>query len=104
MVFASLEFLLLFFPLFLIAYAVSPSKARNTVLLGASWVFYGWWSPIFLLMLIGLTWLTWVGANATMAAWLYEQNGRRVNRAITVSSCNAVMCAAIATAVAWFRF
>ena len=51
-----------------------------------------------------LTWLTWVGANATMAAWLYEQNGRRVNRAITVSSCNAVMCAAIATAVAWFRF
>ena len=64
MVFASLEFLLLFFPLFLIAYAVSPSKARNTVLLGASWVFYGWWSPIFLLMLIGLTWLTWVGGLA----------------------------------------
>lgn len=51
-----------------------------------------------------VTWLTWVGANATMAAWLYEQNGRRVNRAITVSSRNAVMCAAIATAVAWFRF
>lgn len=44
MVFASLEFLLLFFPLFLIAYAVSPYKARNTVLLGASWVFYGWWA------------------------------------------------------------
>ena len=64
MVFASLEFLLLFFPLFLIAYAVSPYKARNTVLLGASWVFYGWWSPIFLLMLIGLTWLTWVGGLA----------------------------------------
>ena len=35
-----------------------------------------------------LTWLTWVGANATMAAWLYEHNGRRLNRAIAVNACN----------------
>jgi hypothetical protein len=26
-----------------------------------------------------LTWVTWVGANATMAAWLYEHNGRHLN-------------------------
>lgn len=38
------------------------------------------------------TWLTWAGANATMAAWLYEQNGRRVNRAVAVNACNASMC------------
>ena len=31
MVFASLEFLLLFFPLFLIAYALSPQAGRNAV-------------------------------------------------------------------------
>ena len=40
------------------------------------------------------TWLTWAGANATMAAWLYEQNSRKVTRAVVVNSCNAVMCLA----------
>ena len=38
------------------------------------------------------TWITWAGANATMAAWLYEQNGQRTNRAIAVNLGNAVMC------------
>lgn len=41
-----------------------------------------------------LTWLTWVGANATMAAWLYEHNGRRLNKAIAINLCNAAMCSA----------
>jgi hypothetical protein len=41
-----------------------------------------------------VTWLTWFGANATMAAWLYEQNERRVNRAVTVNIGNAAMCLA----------
>jgi hypothetical protein len=40
------------------------------------------------------TWLTWAGANATMAAWLYEQNSRRLTRAVAVNACNAVMCLA----------
>ena len=38
------------------------------------------------------TWITWAGANATMAAWLYEHNGHRANRAIAVNLCNAAMC------------
>ena len=38
------------------------------------------------------TWLTWAGANATMAAWLYEHNERRANRAVAVNACNAAMC------------
>lgn len=61
MVFASLEFLLLFFPLFLLAYAATPAGGRNATLMVGSWIFYGWWSPPFLLMLIGLTALTWAG-------------------------------------------
>jgi len=40
------------------------------------------------------TWLTWAGANTTMALWLYEQNSRRVTRAVAVNTCNAVICAA----------
>lgn len=38
------------------------------------------------------TWLTWLGANATMAAWLYEQNAHRVDRAVLVNVGNAFMC------------
>ncbi len=40
------------------------------------------------------TWCTWLGANATMAAWLYEHNGQRMNRAVAVNIGNATMCAA----------
>jgi hypothetical protein len=39
-----------------------------------------------------LTWLTWFGANLTMAAFLYEQAGRRCNRIIGLNVCNAGMC------------
>lgn len=38
------------------------------------------------------TWVTWLGANATMAAWLYEHNQRRCNRAVVVNAGNASMC------------
>lgn len=55
MVFASVEFLTLFLPLFFIAYLATPGSGRNLVLLLASWIFYAWWKPIFLLLLIGVT-------------------------------------------------
>jgi hypothetical protein len=50
-----------------------------------------------------LTWLTWVGANATMAAWLYEHNGRRLNRAILVNFCNSLMCLATSILIVAYR-
>jgi len=68
MVFASLEFLLLFFPLFLIAYALTPKDLRNGRLLIGSWIFYGWSSPPYLLMLIAITALTWAGGLVLQAA------------------------------------
>ena len=49
------------------------------------------------------TWGTWLGANLTMAAWLYEQNGGHVNRAVIVNSCNAVMCGLLLAVIAWHR-
>ncbi|WP_418317170.1 hypothetical protein [Piscinibacter sakaiensis] len=42
-----------------------------------------------------LTWITWLGSNLTMAAWLYEQGGRRLGRAVLVNLSNATMCALI---------
>ncbi|MGK0673789.1 MAG: MBOAT family protein [Halothiobacillaceae bacterium] len=59
MVFASLEFLTLFFPLFLLAYALSPAAWRNLTLLIFSWIFYAWWSPSFLWILVGVTLVAW---------------------------------------------
>ncbi len=39
-----------------------------------------------------LTWLGWMGANLTMAAWLHEQNGGRFDWAVAVNAANTVMC------------
>jgi hypothetical protein len=48
------------------------------------------------------TWLTWLGANATMAAWLYEKDGQRTSGPVWVNGANAVMCAlAVALIVAY---
>ncbi len=49
------------------------------------------------------TWLTFLGGNATMAAWLWEHNGQRCNRAIVVSAGNALMCLGIVGVIAWTR-
>lgn len=49
------------------------------------------------------TWLTWFGANLTMAAWLYEQDGQRVSRVTLVSLANAVMCLSTVALIVWYR-
>lgn len=49
------------------------------------------------------TWCIWLGANATMAAWLYEENGQRMGRAVIVNLGNATMCAATVVLIAVHR-
>ena len=49
------------------------------------------------------TWCIWLGANSTMAGWLYEHNGRRLSRAIAVNLVNAAMCAATVVLIASHR-
>lgn len=61
MVFASLEFLMVFLPAFLLAYTASPAAWRNVVLLIGSWLFYGWLSPLFLALHMLLTVVAWIG-------------------------------------------
>ena len=51
-----------------------------------------------------LTWLNWMGANATMAAWLYEHNGHRFDRTVLINVSNAAMCGLTVALIAWFRF
>jgi hypothetical protein len=50
-----------------------------------------------------LTWLSWTGANLTMAAWLFEQSGQRVNRAVGVNIGNALMCLLTTAVIVWQR-
>lgn len=50
-----------------------------------------------------LTWGLWVGANLTMAGWLFEHQGRRWNRAVAVNLVNASMCASTFLAIAALR-
>lgn len=64
MVFASLEFLTLFLPAFLFAYAATPARYRNAVLMFSSWIFYGWWSPLLLTLFIALILVGWIGGMA----------------------------------------
>jgi hypothetical protein len=49
------------------------------------------------------TWLTFLGANVTMAMWLHRGNGGRFDRAVLLNSVNAVICAAICMLIAWTR-
>lgn len=49
------------------------------------------------------TWLTWLGANVTMAAWLHEQNGQRADRAVIVNVSNACMCLATVAVIVAYR-
>jgi hypothetical protein len=49
------------------------------------------------------TWVTWIGANASMAAWLFENNGQRFDSASAVSAGNALMCALTCLAIVYYR-
>ena len=73
MLFQSQGFILLFLPVAVAAYyAVAQwPAARQTVLIIASLVFYGWWDIRFIPLLLGQ-----IGASWLMSL-LYERSGRR---------------------------
>ncbi|MFQ5352609.1 MAG: MBOAT family O-acyltransferase, partial [Candidatus Binatia bacterium] len=55
MVFTSTIFLFYFLPLVLAAYYLLPRRGRNALLAIASYAFYGWWNPLFVLLLLAST-------------------------------------------------
>ncbi len=50
-----------------------------------------------------ITWLAWLGANLTMAGWLYEHNAQKLNRAVLVNLANALMCGLTLLLILWWR-
>lgn len=52
MIFSSLTFLLLFFPITLVLYFLVPTRAKNIVLLLFSLIFYSWGEPVYILLML----------------------------------------------------
>ena len=72
LVFSSLSFLLLFFPLTVGLYFAAPGiRWKNTILLLASVLFYAWGEPVWVFALLGLTLLVWV-CSAGVAKWRHR--------------------------------
>jgi D-alanyl-lipoteichoic acid acyltransferase DltB (MBOAT superfamily) len=65
LLFTSPTFLFFFLPLCLGAYfAARTMKARNAVLLAASWFFYAWGEPLYVVLMLGMTFLNYGSALA----------------------------------------
>lgn len=78
MSFASPTFLFLFLPGCVAAYfACRGTASRNVLLLTASWLFYAWGEPIFVLLLIGMTVF-----NYAMARMVCALDGARRRHAL----------------------
>lgn len=61
MVFSSLFFLYLFLPLNLIVYKFAPSiKLKNAVMLVFSLIFYAWGEPLYVILLLFMTFADWL--------------------------------------------
>ena len=52
MIFSSVTFLFLFLPITLLLYYLVPQKAKNTVLLLASLLFYAWGEPVYVILML----------------------------------------------------
>ena len=60
MVFSSLFFIFFFLPLNLLIYlSVKSIKAKNRVMLIFSLIFYAWGEPVYILLLVGMTFIDW---------------------------------------------
>lgn len=69
MVFSSLIFLLAFLPLNLLCYfAAKKTQTRNVILLLFSLVFYAWGEPLYVLLLIGMSFYCWLFARLVEGA------------------------------------
>ena len=62
MVFCSFTFLLFFLPVVLVGHQLLPEKAKRPFLLVSSLIFYGWSSPVWILLLLYIMGLDYAGA------------------------------------------
>ena len=99
MLFNSIEFLL-FLPVVFLLYwlAFKSLRSRNWLLLAASYVFYGWWDYRFLLLIFGITAVSYAGALVML-----RYDGSRSVRRWTVAVV-AVLCLGTLGVFKYFNF
>ena len=51
-----------------------------------------------------VTWIGWTLSNLTMALWLYERGGQRMDGAVALNFGNALMCGVIGGLITWYRW
>lgn len=61
MLFSSYTFIIIFLPLLCICYYIAPEKLRNLILLCASFVFYAWGGPKYLLVMLASIAINYAG-------------------------------------------
>ena len=108
MVFSSVEFLALFLPLFFIAYLATPGPSRNLTLCLGSWLFYGWWKPIFLPLIVGITFIAWL-LRKVIAGLRDDKRCRSSSSALSRSSAvsagsNTPTCSSTPSTRCWRAF
>ncbi|MBX3463765.1 MAG: MBOAT family protein [Planctomycetes bacterium] len=81
MVFASFAFLFWFLPAFLLVYHAAPPRWRNLALTLGSFVFYGWWRPHYVLLMLGSVAVDYLAARAMGGV----DSGRRRRRWLWLS-------------------
>ena len=87
MVFSSTIFLFMFLPLVLISYFIVPKKAKNYILLFFSLVFYLFGGPKFLLVLLSVTLIDYIGAIL-----IEKGSKRKLFLTLTITSNILVLC------------
>ncbi len=86
MVFSGLVFLLAFLPANLILYfSAKTIKTRNIILLVFSLVFYAWGEPVYVLLLVAMSWFCWLFSRMIDAA--ATEKGRRAAMAAAAVVC-----------------
>ncbi len=83
LVFSNLLFVFAFFPLCMLFYVTAPGiRAKNAVLLIFSLIFYAWGEPIYVLLLLTMTFLDWV-----LARMIERSSGYRRSKLWLVLAC-----------------
>ncbi|SDH86813.1 MBOAT family O-acyltransferase [Paraburkholderia phenazinium] len=80
MVFASISFVFLFLPLFLLAYAAVGMRWRNLTILTFSWIFYAWWRLDFLPLIVSIAVWSWCTGR-----WIEKAQGQQRRYALLVA-------------------
>ncbi len=89
MVFSSMLFVFLFLPANMLSQILLPSpRAKNVAMLIFSLVFYGWAGPRYLVLLLGMVLICWLGAMFIEDA---PEGRRKLWLAVTVTLCLVIL-------------